>query len=165
MASLVLFTIVLGIGQISSAKALGLITALVPTARFLGGSALGALVTVLALLLTLLGHSITGDLSFDRRFYDRINRIAMLSVVGIVMGVILLLFVAVPLAEFEEIAASGRLAIYYALVTVMALLGGLVVSVALLIGLTIQGVIAIGRPGVESELLEREEPVSASRPS
>lgn len=156
VASVVLFAIVFGIGRIASFKALGLIEALVPTARFLGGSALGALVTVLALLLTLLGFSLSGDLSFHRQFYVRVRQISVLSVIGIVIGVMLLLAVTIPLSEVEEIAIP-YVAFYYVLTSAMALLGGLIVSVALLIGSTIRGVIAIGKPGARSDLIADED--------
>ncbi|HSM02087.1 MAG TPA: hypothetical protein VK960_06620 [Acidimicrobiia bacterium] len=117
---------------------------------------------MLALILTLLGFSLSGDLSFERQFYARVRQISLLSVVGIVMGVILLLAVTVPLAEVEEITISYA-TVYYVLTGAMALLGGLLVSVALLIGSTIRGLIAIGKPGVKSDLIaESDEPAEES---
>jgi len=106
----------------------------------------------MALLLTLLGFSLSVGLFFERHFYLRIRQISVLGVIGIVMGVTLLLVVTVPLAEVEEIAIP-YVTVYYVLTGAMALLGGLLVSVALLIGSTIRGVIAIGKPGARSDLV------------
>lgn len=152
VASVALFGTVVGVGRVGSFEALRLIEALLDTARFLASTVIASAVTVLALLLTLLALGLSSNIEFDRKLYARARYITTLNVVTIVLGTLLLLSVSIPIGEVEEIRTYYAY-FYYALAAGMSALGGLVVAVALLIGATLRGIINIGHPEGESDLL------------
>ena len=159
VSALVLFFIIVGVGTVGSFEALRLIEAALPTARFLAAAVLGSAVTVLALLLTLLGLSLSSDYRFSEALYTRATFLTWLSVACIILGALVLLAVAVPIAEVEGLATYYA-AFYYVLAAALSLLGGLVVAMGLIIGFILRGLIAIGHPEGESDLLRegQEEP-------
>ena len=71
ITALALFGGVIGVGRIGDFEALRIIEAVLPTTRFLASTAIAASVTVLALLLTLIGLSLTSDMTFHPRLYKR----------------------------------------------------------------------------------------------
>ncbi len=148
-----LFAVIIGVGQIHSFQARGLIEAVLPTARFLGSTVIGAAVTVLALLLTLIGLSLNAKEQFSARLYDRAVRITRIAVICIVMGVVVLLAVSVPVVEVEEISEHYA-TLYYVLSVAMAVLGGLVTTMGLMIGATLRGLIGVAHPEGESDLID-----------
>lgn len=155
-AAVVLFAIVIGVGQVHSFEALRLIEAALPTAHFLGASVVGGSVTVLALLLTLLGLSLSSDYRFSDALYERATFLTWLSVVAIALGAFVLLAVAIPIAEVEELATYYAI-FYYALAAALSLLGGLVIAIGVIIGFLLRGLIAIGHSEGESELLDTDQ--------
>lgn len=148
-----LFVVIIGVGQIHSFEARGLIESVLPTARFLASTVIGAAVTVLALLLTLIGLSLDSKEQFSTRLYDRAIRITRMAVVCIVMGVAVLLAVSVPVVEVPEISELYA-ALYYGLSAAIAVLGGLVTTMGLMIGATLRGLIGAAHPEGESDLIE-----------
>jgi hypothetical protein len=156
VSAVVLFFIIVVVGRVGSFEALRLIEAALPTARFLASAVLGSAVTVLALLLTLLGLSLSSDYRFSEALYTRATFLTWLSVVCIVLGALVLLAVAVPIAEVEALTTYYA-AFYYVLAAALSLLGGLVVAMGLIIGFILRGLIAIGHPEGESDLLHEGE--------
>ena len=152
VAALLLFAMVLGAGQIGSFEALRLIEGVLPGARFLGSTVVAGSLTVLALLLTLVGLSLTSDYDFDERLYVRAGYIQRLAVVELVIGVVLLLAVSFPISELEELQRYYTI-LYYGLAALMAVTGGLVVSLGLMIGGTLRGLIGIEHPSFDSDLV------------
>ena len=148
-----LFFVIIGIGQIHSFQARGLIEAVLPTARFLGSTVIGAAVTVLALLLTLIALSLDSREQFSSRLYDRAIRITRMAVVCIIMGVGVLLAVSIPVVEVEGISELYA-GLYYGLSAAIAVLGGLVTTMGLMIGATLRGLIGVAHPEGESDLIE-----------
>jgi hypothetical protein len=148
-----LFVVIIGVGRIHSFQARGLIEAVLPTARFLGSTVIGAAVTVLALLLTLIGLSLDSREKFSTRLYDRAISITRMAVVCIIMGVGVLLAVSVPVVEVEEISELYA-GLYYGLSAAIAVLGGLVTTMGLMIGATLRGLIGAAHPDGESDLVE-----------
>lgn len=146
-----LFFVIIGVGRIHSFEARGLIEAILPGARFLGSTVVGAAVTVLALLLTLIGLSLNNEKQFSSRLYDRALRITRMAVVCIVMGVGVLLAVSVPVVEVPEISRHYAV-LYYGLSAAIAVLGGLVTAMGLMIGATLRGLIGVAHPEGESDL-------------
>lgn len=154
VAALTLFAMVVLVGQIGSWEALRLIESVLPGARFLASAVIGGALTVMALLLTLLGLSITSEHAFHTRLYSRVSYITKLSVASIVMSTGLLLAVGVPIQEADGINYA---VIYYVLAGGMALLGGMVVSMGLMIGATLRGLVNVQHPEGISDLLIEEE--------
>lgn len=147
---------VFGVGRLADFEALRLIEAALPTARFLASSALAAGATVLALLLTLLGLSLTSDYEFSDRLYNRARYITVLSVVAIVLGTAVLLAVTVPLEEVEALRAFYDV-LYFLLAGSLAMLGGVMVTIGLMIAATLIGLIQVGHPEGVSHLLADED--------
>lgn len=152
VSGLALFVMVIGVGRVASFEALRLIEAVQPAARFLASTVIGAAITVLALLLTLIGLSMDSDFSFHERLYTRGRNITNLSVACIIMGVVLLLAVGAPLGEVDEMRPYYSM-LYYMLTAVMASVGGLIVAMGLLIGSTLRGLIRIQQPDAVSDLI------------
>ncbi|HEX6220968.1 MAG TPA: hypothetical protein VF115_07725 [Acidimicrobiia bacterium] len=148
-----LFVVIIGVGKIHAFEARGLIEAVLPAARFLGSTVVGASVTVLALLLTLIALSMDSGQRFSSRLYDRAIRITRIAVLCIIMGVVVLLAVSVPVVEVPEISQHYA-ALYYGLSGALAVLGGLVTSMGLMIGTTLRGLIGAAHPEGESDLVE-----------
>lgn len=156
VSAVVLFAIIIGVGRVHSFEALRLIEAAVPTARFLAAAVIGGAVTVLALLLTLLGLSLSSDFRFSDALYTRSAFLTWLSVAAIVLGTLVLLAVAIPIEEVEELATYYAI-FYYVLAVALSLLGGLVIAIGVIIGFLLRGLIAIGHSERESDLLDGDQ--------
>lgn len=156
VAAVALFGMAIGVGRVGDFEALRLIEGVLPTARFLASSTIAAATTVLALLLTLLGLSITSEVTFGVRLYRRAQNITVLSVAAIVVGVAVLLAVAVPVGEVDGFEGFYDL-LYYILVAAVSVLGGLMVTIGLMISATLFGLIDIGHPEGSSTLLAEAE--------
>jgi hypothetical protein len=148
-----LFAMVVGVGRIGDFEALRIIEAALPSARFLASTSIGAGVTVLALLLTVIGLSLTLDISFHERLYRRARAITGLTVASIVLGVAVLLAVTVPIGEVEELSQSYDV-LYYLLGVAVAALGGLMVTIGLMISSTLVGLIELAQPEGSNSLLD-----------
>lgn len=160
MASAALFALIVGVGRVGAFEGLRLIEAVMPAARFLASAVATASITVLALLLTLLGLSLTSDFYFRAKFYRRIGHITTLSVIAIVVSVAMLLAASVPIEQVDTL--SGFYDVYYYVVAAgISILGGLTIAVGLMIGATLRGLVRIGRPDSPSDLLyDPREPES-----
>ncbi len=158
VTALTLFAMVVLVGRIGSFEALRLIQSALPGARFLASAVIGGALTVLALLLTLLGLSMTSEYVFHTRLYTRVSYITKLSVASIIMSAGLLLAVGVPVQEVDEMRPYYAI-LYYVLAGGMALVGGMVVSMGLMIGSTLRGLVDVQHPdGVSDLLIEEEHP-------
>lgn len=156
VAAAALFAMVVLVGRVGSFEALRLIESVLPGARFLASAVMAGSLTVLALLLTLLGLSITSHFTFHPRLYTRVGLITNLSVLSIIVAVGLLLAVGVPIQEVDEVRPYYAV-LYYVLAAGMALLGGMVVSMGLMIGSTLRGLVNVQHPDAISDLLSEEE--------
>lgn len=151
-----MFGAVIAVGRIGDFRALRIIEAVLPTTRFLASTAIGAGVTVLALLLTLIGLSFSVDISFDKRLYRRTRVITVLSIVAIALGSVLLLAVTMPIDEVQDLTAFYDV-LYYVLATATAVLGGVVVTIGLMISATLIGLIELAHPEGSNHLLREDE--------
>lgn len=156
VTALTLFAMVVLVGRIGSFEALRLIEAVLPGARFLAAAVIGGALTVMALLLTLLGLSITSEHAFSTRLYSRVSYITKLSVASIIMSTGLLLAVGVPIQQVDEVRPYYAI-LYYVLAGAMALVGGMVVSMGLMIGATLRGLVNVQHPDAVSDLLSEDE--------
>lgn len=161
VTALALFAMVILVGQVGTFEALGLIESVLPGARFLASTVIGGALTVLALLLTLLGLSMTSEYAFHRRLYTRVSYITRLSVASIIVSASLLLAVGVPIQEVDGMRRYYAV-LYYVLAGGMALLGGMVVSMGLMIGATLRGLVNVQHPEGISDLLSEDEHPSSN---
>lgn len=122
------------VGQIySGAEALKLVDALVPAARSVGSSVVTASGTILALMLTMLSLTSQANSNFDRVFYHRVQRIGLLSTVALAAGILLLLFLSIPVQESDAVPSSWFGFVYYLLIVLTAGLAGLLVAIVLML--------------------------------
>lgn len=156
VSAVAMFGAVIAVGRVGDFRALRIIEAVLPTTRFLASTAIGAGVTVLALLLTLIGLSLNVDIEFHSRLYRRARVITVLSIVAIVMGSLLLLAVTMPIDEVEDLTAFYDV-LYYILATSTAVLGGVMVTIGLMISATLLGLIELAHPDGSNELMREDE--------
>ena len=156
LTAFALFGAVIGVGRIGDFEALRIIEAALPTTRFLASTAIAASVTVLALLLTLIGLSLTSDMTFHPRLYKRARVITILSVGVLALGTGLLLAVTMPIGEVENLSRLYDWA-YYILAAATAVLGGMTVTIGLMISSTLLGLIELAHPEGSNELLHEAD--------
>lgn len=160
IAALGLFGGVILVGSVGDFEALRLIRATIPTAHFLAAAAVGAGITVLALMLTLIGITNSSEWRFSELHYRRTRNITNLALGVIAAGVVVLVAVAIPIEEVVELQDFYS-TLYYALAAMLSILGGLTVAMSLMIGATIKALIAVavsggaGHPIIEEEASER----------
>lgn len=150
-----LFAMVIGAGSIGTFEALGLIEAVLPTARFLGSTVIAAAVTVLALMLTLVALSLTSEYTFSPKLFTTAMSITRIAVACLILGVGVLLAVTFPVTEVSEMRLPYDV-LYYILSGALALLGGMVTAMGLLIGTTLAGLIRVGHPDEVSDMVQED---------
>lgn len=155
VTSFLLFGGLLAVGRTGTFEALRLLEATLPTIRFLSSTVVGASMTVLALMLTLLGMSLSTDWRFKEIHYERIWDVTVLAILSVVLGIAVLVTITVPLEEVDELRRYYS-TVYYAVSVASAVLGGLVVAMTIMIGISIKGLVSIGTHGKESEIVHTE---------
>ncbi|NNL69571.1 MAG: hypothetical protein HKO70_06380 [Acidimicrobiia bacterium] len=159
-----LFVGVAAVGRIGSFEGLRLLESILPTVRFMASSVLTAGVTVLALMLTLIGLTFTSEWEFSETHFRRLRRIALVTTFTIVLSVVVLLFISLPIEEADTLKTYYDVA-YYAVAGASSLLGGAVVAVILMLYQTISGLVAIGLPKGQSDLIEPAREGAEREPS
>jgi hypothetical protein len=135
------------IGRVySGAEARRLLSAFIPAANSVGGTVVTASATILALMLAMLslGRRVTGAL--DASFFRRIQRIALLCTAALCAGMLLLMFLSVPVQESQNVPAPWFTVVYYALIAIVATLVGLFIGMVLMLFNAIQSLIEVVRP-------------------
>jgi hypothetical protein len=143
------------VGNVGDFQALRLIEATLPTARFLAASGVGAGMTVLALMLTLIGITSSSDLNFSEEHFRRIRNVNFLALAVIVVSVLVLVVLAIPIEEVDGLSSYYSV-LYYTLAAMVSLLGGLVIATSLMIGGTVNGLVELARPDGNSRLVSHE---------
>lgn len=143
------------VGNVGDFQALRLIEATLPTARFLAASGVGAGMTVLALMLTLIGITSSSDLTFSEVHFRRIRNVNFLALAVIVVSVSVLVVLAIPIEEVDGLSSYYSI-LYYTLAAMISLLGGVIVATSLMIGGTVSGLVELARPEGNSRLVRAE---------
>jgi hypothetical protein len=156
VATIGLFGGIVLVGNLASFEALRLIEATIPTGQFLASASVAAGATVLALMLTLIGLTVSSDLNFSDAHYNRIRNINVLATLVIVVAVVVLVTMAIPVGEVDEVRNYYAI-LYYILAAMLSVLGGLVVAMALMIGGTVRGLVDAAHPEGESDLVVSEK--------
>lgn len=135
---LVAFGTAFAVGQVSSAEAVNLLRGSLPTARFLASAIMTASATILALMLTLISVSHNAESKVKDYHYHRIKQIALLDVIAFVVATIFLLLLIVPLENSDNIPSGLFDVIYYVMIVVSSVLGGLLIAVMLVLYSTVR---------------------------
>lgn len=141
LATLVAFGGGHAVGSISGFEAVRLLEASLPTARFLASGVMAVAATILALMLTLLSLSYGTDFRLRTVHYRRIKMIALVDTVGFVVSTVFLLLLIIPLEQTENIDVGWYGEIYYAVLGISAVMGGLLITVVLMLYHTVRDVI------------------------
>lgn len=135
------------IGRIySGEEARYLIASMLNSALFFGASVVTASATILALMLTMLSLSDQSKIDFDKVFFHRVEKIGILTTVSLASSILLLLFLSSPVHESKNVPTHWFTTIYYALIIILALLAGLLVTVVLMLLNAIRSLIEGVRP-------------------
>ncbi len=121
------------------------------SALYFGSAIVTASATILALMLTILSLTSQSDDDFDKVFYLRIERIGKLATIALMGGIVLLLFLSIPIKEADKVPSSWFTIIYYILMTFLAALAGILISIVLMLQNSIGSLINIIRPSAEQE--------------
>lgn len=125
----------------SEAEAIKLVESLQQSSLYLGGSIAGVSATVLALMLTLLSMTNKVDSNFEKSVYRGIEAVGLISTITFVGAIFLLLFLSLPVGEFDNIPSGWFTGIYYILCTLNGCLSGLMVVGVLILFDTIRTLI------------------------
>lgn len=145
------------IGQISGSEARYLLETVLPSVRSFSGTIMLALVTVLALMLTLLGLSTSTDIKLKWIHYQRIKQIALVDMVTFIAAVLFYLFLNVPIQETDSGTLEWFYGLYYAALIMSSLLAGAVITIVLMLYNAIDNIIHAIGPEKESQGIPTEE--------
>lgn len=144
-------------GRVTGMEALAMLEAMLPTTRFLCSAVMTGSATILALMLTLLSLSHGAQYELQSVHYRRVRQIAWIDSVAFIAATIFLLFLNVPVGGAEKVPAPWFSTIYYAVLTLSSLLGGLLISVILMLYNTLAKLIKVIDPEVDEAPLARDE--------
>lgn len=149
LATVIAFAGLTAVGRVSGFEARGLLDATLPSIRFLTSTVATASATILALMVTVLALSHTLEHELDEIHYRRIQQISWLSALTIAASVTLLLFLSIPLGESEQVVREWYEWLYYAVVVLSSLLGGMLVSLVLMLLNAVQGLVRVLAPHID----------------
>lgn len=141
------------VGQVYSGwEARKLLESVVSSTLYFGSAVISGSVTILALMLTMLSLTSNMDSEFDSVFFKRIKRIGLLSTIILIAGVLLMLFLSLPIEESKaNLPNSWYEIIYYVLITYIAGLSGLIVGVVLMLFNAITSLIDVVKPSADED--------------
>ena len=145
------------VGEVSQLEAFELLKAMLPTTRFFCSAVLTSTATILALMVTLISLSSSTSTELKAEHYRRIQRIATLDSIAFAGGMLLLLFIMIPMEESEVLSYGWYRFIYYGVLGAAATLGGLVVSVVMMLYSETRQLIRVIGLDLESPLAKIEE--------
>ena len=127
------------------------------SALYFGSAIVTAAATILALMLTILSLTSQTEDDFDKVFFLRIERIGKLATIALMGGIVLLLFLSIPVKEADKVPSYWFTIIYYVLMMFLAFLAGILISIVLMLQNAIGSLINVIRPSAEREKKEVEE--------
>lgn len=154
-ASAGVFVVTALVGRVSSFEAKRLVEGIKSTATFAASTYVASGATVLALMATMIAFSISHDSEFRKSHYRRLRMIAGATTALILVSLALLACLVVPIAE-ADVPANGYIILYWAIVVLGSIGGGLMVTIVLMLNYAVRGLIDLGTDG-ESFLTVEEE--------
>ncbi len=145
------------IGQISGSEARYLLETVLPSVRSFSGTLMIALITVLALMLTLLGLSTSSDIKLKSAHYQQIKQIALVDMVTFIAAVLFYLLLNVPVQETDTGTLQWFYYLYYAALIISSLLAGAVITIVLMLYNAVRNIINAIGPEKESQIIRTEE--------
>lgn len=140
------FAVAALVGRVSAFEARRLVEGIKPTATFAASTYIGAGATILALMATMIAFSFTHDSEFRGSFYRRLRIVASATTALIIVAIVLLTTLVVPIADAET-PATGYVIVYWVVLVLGSIGGGLTVTIVLMLNDTVRGLIDLGRSG------------------
>lgn len=157
LGAAIAFGTLLVLGSVGNLEARLLLESSLPTIRFIASAVATATATILALMLTLLSLSHTTNSTLRSLHYQRIAWISWLSSFAIVASIFLLILLALPMGDAEQLPSSWYEAAYYGVIGSTAVLGGLFFAVIIMLLNAVRGLISVVHPRMDSSLVVDEE--------
>lgn len=145
------------IGQISGSEARYLLEAVLPNVRAFSGTMMLALITVLALMLTLLGLSTSTDTQLEWVHYQQIKQIAFVDMISFITTVLFYLLLNVPVQETDSGTLQWFYFLYYAALIISSILAGAVITVVLMLYNAVRNIIKSISPEKENQIIPMED--------
>lgn len=145
------------IGQVSGSEARYLLETVLPSVRSFSGTLILALITVLALMLTLLGLSASSEIKLKWVHYERIKQIAFVDMVAFIAAVLFYLLLNVPIQETDSGTLQWFYFLYYATLIISSILAGAVITVVLMLYNAIRNIINAVGPKKGSQITRNQE--------
>lgn len=151
VATAMILAVVTVVGSVSGYSALDLLKGTLPSIRFLSSTVATGGVTILALMVTLLGLSQSVDTELERVHYRRIQQIAYMASLSVATAIFLLVFLSVPVERSDEIVVTYADWVYYGVVVLASLLGGIMITLVLMLLTAVRGLLHVVAPTLEEE--------------
>jgi mannose/fructose/N-acetylgalactosamine-specific phosphotransferase system component IIC len=119
-----------------------MIEALSSPALYLGSAIAASAATTMALMLTMLGLVRRADTEFDQSMYRQVYRISLLSAWLLGGSVVMLLFMTMPIGEFDEVPSVWYPTLYKVMYWMVVVLSAMLVAMVTLLFSTIRTLIA-----------------------
>lgn len=139
------------VGSVSGYSALQRLEATLPSIRFLCSTVATGGVTILALMVTLLGLSRSVETDLERVHYRRIQQIAYMASLSVAAAIFVLVFLAVPVEHDADILLAYAEWVYWGIVVLSSLLGGIMITLVLMLLTAVRGLLHVVAPTLEEE--------------
>jgi hypothetical protein len=127
----------------SGSNTRSMITAMTPSVQTLSLGTITGSATVLSLMLTIVSLIQQIEASFDKRFYQRIRRIALLCVIALTGATLMLALISIPLESTNLIDDVWYNALYYVLMTFTVGLSAVLILIVFLLYEAVTSVISV----------------------
>ncbi len=134
------------VGRVSAFEARRLVEGIKPTATFAASTYIGAGATILALMATVIAFSLSHESDFRASHYRRLRIVATSTTGLIVVAIALITVLVVPVAGVET-TSTGYVVLYWAILVLGSLGGGLTVMIVLMLNYAVRGLIDLGMEG------------------
>ena len=140
------FAVTALVGRVSSFEARRLVEGIKPTATFAASTYIATGATILALMSTVIAFSITHESEFRQSHYRRLRLIAASTTALILVSIALMTCLVVPIAEADA-ASDGYVILYWAILILGSIGGGLTVTIVLMLNYAVRGLVDLGTHG------------------
>jgi hypothetical protein len=140
------FAVTALVGRVSSFEARRLVEGIKPTATFAASTYIATGATILALMSTVIAFSISHESEFRQSHYRRLRLIAAATTGLILVSIALLTCLVVPIAEADA-SSQGYVALYWAVLVLGSIGGGLTVTIVLMLNYAVRGLVDLGTHG------------------
>ncbi len=134
------------VGSVNGFEARRMIEGLKSTAAFAASTYIATGATILALVATMVAFSISHETEFKRSHYRRIKTLATTTTVLIVVAIALMTCLGVPTSD-PDAPDTGYVLLYWIVLVLGSMGGGLTVSIVLMLNYTVRGLIDLGSEG------------------